>query len=91
MFCSAEKYNDENSFQQKRYRIFNKQITKSEYEAIEKPTIKLEFDKDLSSSERYQSARKNARDKLSKKEKQVFLDLPHFDQRIFKDITGIDV
>ena len=87
MFCSAKEYNDDDSFQQKRYRVFNKQLTEKEYKAIVRPTIKLEFDKDLSYSERYQSARKNARSKLSNKEKQVFLDLPHFCPIIFKDIT----
>ena len=91
MFCSAKEYNDDDSFQQKRYRIFNKQLTKKEYNAIVKPTIKLEFDKDLSYSERYQSARKNAWSKQSNKEKQQFLDLPNFSAEIFLDITGIDV
>jgi hypothetical protein len=91
MFCVAKEYNDDNSFQQKRYRIFNKQLTEKEYRAIIIPEIKLEFDKDLSYSERYQSSWKMARSKLSNKEKQQFLDLPHFNKEIFKDITGIDV
>jgi len=91
IFCSAKEYNDENSFQQKRYRIFNKQLTEKEYKGITIPKIKLEFDKDLEYSKRYQSARKNARDKLSTKEKQEFLDLPNFCPIIFKDITWIDV
>ena len=67
------------------------EISKEEYEAIVVPKIKLEFDKDLSYSERYQSARKNAWSKLSNKEKQAFLDLPHFNAEIFLDITGVDV
>lgn len=87
MFCSAKEYNDDDSFQQKRWRIFNKQITEKEYKAIIKPSIKLEFDKDLSYSERYQSAWKVARSKLSNKEKQQFLELPHFNAEIFLDIT----
>ena len=91
MFCSAKEYNDDDSFQQKRYRIFNKQLTEKEYNAIIKPSIKLEFDKHLEYSVRYQSARKNAREELGDKEKQVFLDLPYFNSEIFKDITGIDV
>ena len=44
LFCYAEEFNDENSFQQKRYRAFNKEITKEEYDKISIPKIKLEFD-----------------------------------------------
>ena len=87
IFCWAKEYNNDNSFQQKRYRIFNKQITEKEYNQIIVPRIKLEFDKDLSYDKRYQSAWKNARSKLSDKEKQKFLDLPHFDPIIFREIT----
>lgn len=34
LFCYSEKYNDDNSFQQKRYRVFNKQLTKERYEEV---------------------------------------------------------
>jgi hypothetical protein len=33
-FCWSERYNDDKSFQQKRYRIFNKEYSKSAYEKI---------------------------------------------------------
>jgi hypothetical protein len=31
LFCYSEKYNDENSFQQKRYRAFNKEVGEDRY------------------------------------------------------------
>ena len=87
MFCGVKEYNDDDSFQQKRYRIFNKEISKEEYNKIVVPKIKLEFDKDLSYDVRYNTAWKNAWDKLSKEEKEQFTNLPHFDAEIFKEIT----
>ena len=66
-FCSSEKYNDENSFQQKRYRIFNKQVSKEEYEKVKKIYNKLEFDKNESYETRFQTAFKKMWDKLDSK------------------------
>lgn len=34
LFCYSEKYNDNNSFQQKRYRVFNKQLTEKRYDEV---------------------------------------------------------
>lgn len=34
IFCYSEKFNDENSFQQKRYRAFNKEVGKDRYYEI---------------------------------------------------------
>lgn len=34
LFCYSKEYNDVNSFQQKRYRAFNKEVGKERYEAI---------------------------------------------------------
>ena len=34
IFCYSEKYNDENSFQQKRYRAFNKEVGEKRYNEI---------------------------------------------------------
>jgi hypothetical protein len=33
-FCYSESYNDENSFQQKRFRVFNKELEKEEYFSV---------------------------------------------------------
>ena len=87
LFCRAKEYNDENSFQQKRYRIFNKEISKEEYNKIVIPRIKLEFDRSLSYDVRYQRAWNIVRNKLSNTEKEQFTSLLHFDKNIFKEIT----
>ena len=34
LFCYSENYNDENSFQQKRYRVFNKEVGETRYNEI---------------------------------------------------------
>ena len=91
LFFYAEKFNDMVSFQHKRYRIFNKEISKEEYNKITIPKIKLEFDKTLAYDTRYNSAWNIARNKLSNKEKKKFTDLIHFDVEIFEKITGIKV
>ena len=90
-FCSAEKHNDENSFQQKRYRVFNTQITKEEYESISIIYSKLEFDKNESSETRFQTAFKNMWNKLDSKWRQQYLDIPHFNSDIFEFITGVKI
>ena len=87
LFCFSEKFNDENSFQQKRYRVFNKEITQEEYNKISVLEIKLEFDKSEVSSTRYQTAFKKAWNELSQDNKNKILDLPHFDKDIFFKIT----
>ena len=66
-FCSAENYNDENSFQQKRYRVFNTQITKEEYQKITIIYNKLEFNENESFGTRFKTAFKNMWNKLDSK------------------------
>ena len=90
-FCSAEKYNDENSFQQKRYRVFNTQITKEEYENINKIYNKLEFDSNEGYTTRFQTAFKKMWDNLDSKWRQQYLDIPYFDKKIFLDITWVEI
>ena len=41
LFCYSEKCNDENSFQQKRYRIFNKEVSNERYEEVKKLVISI--------------------------------------------------
>ena len=88
-FCWADEYNDEDSFQQKRYRVFNVEVKKEEYEKIKKIYNKLELDKDELCSTRFQTAFKKMWDKLSQKERQEYLDIPHFNWKGFTFITGI--
>ena len=88
-FCWSKEHNDENSFQQKRYRVFNVKVTKEEYNKIDKIYHKLEFDNDESYATRFQTAFKKMWDKLSQEEKQEYFDIPHFDWEGFTFITGI--
>jgi len=41
IFCFSENYNDNKSFQQKRYRVFNKKVDKERYFEIEKTIAKI--------------------------------------------------
>lgn len=88
-FCWSKKYNDENSFQQKRYRVFNVEVGKEEYNKIKKIYHELEFDKSESYTTRFQTAFKKMWDKLSEDEKQEYLNIPHFNWEGFTFITGI--
>ena len=71
--------------------IFNTQIDVEDYDNISIPYIKLSFDKNENTDTRYKTERIKARSKLSKKWKQAFLDLPHFNGKLFEDITWIEI
>lgn len=88
-FCWSKEYNDSDSFQQKRYRIFNKEVTKEEYFKIHKIYHKLDLDPNESYATRYQTAFKKMWEKLNQEQKQEYLDIPHFDWEGFTYITGI--
>ena len=89
-FCWSEKFNDKDSFQQKRYRVFNVEVSESEYNKIRKIYHKLEFDKDESYVTRFQTAFKKMWNDLNKEEKQGYFDIPHFNWEGFTFITGIE-
>lgn len=91
LFCRSEKCNDENSFQQKKYRVFNVEVTEEEYKKINIPKHKLVFDSKEDHETRYKTSFKNMREWLTKEQKQAFFDIPHFDAKWFQFITGIDV
>ena len=89
-FCWSKQYGDENSFQQKRYRIFNVEVTEEEYEKVNKISHKLTFDINESYETRYHTAFKKMWDNLTKYQKQAHFDIPHFDWEGFTFITGIE-
>ena len=78
-------------YQQSKYRVFNIQVTKEEYNNITKIYNKLEFDEDEDSSTRYEIAFKKMWDWLTQDKRQQYIDIPHFNAEWFKFITGIDV
>ena len=88
-FCWAKKYNDKDSFQQKRYRIFNTEVSSEEYEEVKKIYHELELNPKEGYETRFQTAFKKMWEGLSKKEKQEYLDIPHFNWEGFTFITGI--
>lgn len=69
--------------------MFNVEVWKEEYEKIKKIYNNLEFDMNENISTRYQTAFRNMRENLSKKERQEYLDIPHFNWEWFTYITGI--
>ena len=85
-FCWAERYKDENSVQQKPYRIFNTQVTKEEYEQVKKIYNQIP----LNSDESFRPAFKNMWDTLTPDQKQEYFDIPHFNWEGFTFITGIE-
>ena len=88
-FCYSENYGDEYSSRQSPFRIFNKEVSKEEYNSIIIPNILLKFDATEAQKTRFQTAFKNAWKDLDKETKKAFLTLPHFDAGIFERITGI--
>lgn len=55
LFCYSKEYNDANSFQQKRYRVFNKEVGKERYEAILKLVNEIVTQKQLTFSDGFKS------------------------------------
>ncbi len=89
-FCWSKKYNNENSFQQPRFRVFNVEVGEEEYKKIKKIHHKLEFDPSENYETRFKTAFKKMWDKLSDEEKQEYFDIPHFNWEGFTFITGIE-
>jgi hypothetical protein len=89
-FCWSKQYNDDDSFHQKRYRVFNVEVGKEEYNKIKKIYHKLEFNPGDSYNVRFQNAFKKMWVKLTPEEKQEYYDIPHFSWDGFTFITGIE-
>ena len=89
-FCWSKEHNDENSVQQKSYRIFNVEVTKEEYDKLNKLSYKIELDPNVSHKTRFHTAFKNMWDTLTTDQKQEYYDIPHFDWEGFTFITGME-
>jgi hypothetical protein len=82
IFCCSQKYNDDNSFQQKRYRAFNKEVVKKRYYEICDIVNKTLSNPDkLPLTEFWESITKEQWTKLSQ--------IPEFDKGVVEFITGI--
>lgn len=64
LFCYSEKFNDENSFQQKRYRAFNKEVGEKRYNEILEVVNKIVPQKQLSFNDGFKSVKKTQWNKL---------------------------
>ncbi len=90
LFCYSENYNDENSFQQKRYRAFNKEVGETRYyEILDKVReilkgLKLELDKN-SWSEEWK--------KVTKEQWKQLLEIPEAKdfKKGFEYISGVKI
>jgi hypothetical protein len=89
-FCYTDDKNMD-WFQQPKYRVFNKQLTKEEYNKINKVYIKLKFDENESYQTRYKTAFKNAFEKLSQEDKNKITSLPWFNKEDFKIYYWVDL
>jgi hypothetical protein len=89
-FCWSKKYNDNMSSRQKRYRVFNVEVSEEEYNKIKKIYHKLEFDPNENHKASFKTAFKKMWNTLSQKEKQEYFDIPHFNWEGFTFITGVE-
>ena len=85
IFCYSEKINDENSFQQKRYRAFNKEVGKKRYEEILKEVRNIFKDFKLNlKSKTWNKAWQDCPVEVLNKLK----DIPEYNKECVEYITG---
>ena len=99
IFCLGEgKYESRGEGYQKNHRVFNKDVSDKEYketkEKIKDIKIKLtEWIKQDDSGElkvyKHEEAWKNWLKESTEEQRQAILDIPQFDEKIFKEITGL--
>ena len=98
IFClGGGRLKSEGEGYQKNCRVFNKDVTKKEYEKIQNDlNIKLKLTEwnektKLLNVYSYTDAWNNWWNSASKKDKESITKLKQFDAEIFKEITGIDI
>ena len=89
-FCWSNEFDSTTSKQQKKYRVFNVEVSEEEYESIKKINYQLEFDKNEDYTTRFQTAFKKMWYGLSQEQKKEFYNIPHFNWEWFTFITWID-
>jgi hypothetical protein len=83
IFCWSHLFNDKNSFQQKRHRVFNKEVSIARYAEIQGIMGTILHKKSLKLAEFWQS--------LTSDQIKTITDLPEFDKDGFEYITGLKV
>ena len=86
IFCYAEKYNDDDSFQQKRYRAFNKVVGGGRYREIVN-LIKYDILKDLKLDLKDNKWKDEWR-KVTKEQWGRILEIPEADKEVIESIIG---
>ena len=89
LFCYSENYNDENSFQQKRYRAFNKEVGEERYYEI-KELIKNDILKDLK-LELNENTWKDEWKKVTPEQWSRILAIPEADKKVIEAIVGFEI
>lgn len=88
LFCYSENYNDENSFQQKRYRAFNKEVGKERYKDIKDQVNKILNDLKL---ELNQNNWTDEWKKVTKDQWKQILAIPEADKSVIEAIIGFEI
>jgi len=87
LFCFAKEYNDKDSFQQKRWRVFNQEVGEERYKEILKEVKEIMGDFKLKLKE---SDWEKEWKKLDTNKIQKLSEIKEFDWAIFTAITGIE-
>ena len=88
IFCWAKKYDDKDSFQQKRYRVFNKEVDKDRYYEIREQVNKIFKDLKL---ELGKNKWINEWKKVKNKQWKQLSEIPEFDKKIVENIIGFEL
>ena len=99
IFCLGEgKYESKGEGYQKNHRVFNKDVSEDEYKKIKKSLegIKIVLTEWIKQKDggyletyKYEEAWKNWLKESTDKQRQAILDIPQFNEKIFKEITGL--
>ena len=89
IFCQSDKYNDKNSFQQKRYRAFNKEVGKERYYKILN-LIKYDILKDIK-LELNENSWEDEWKKVSSEQWKRILAIPEADKKVIEKIIGFEL
>ncbi len=88
LFCYAENYGDEDSFQQRRYRVWNKEVEHARYLEIRNVVMDIFEDINLDLSE---NSWTEAWEEVNKEVFKELSQIPEFDREITEKITGLDL
>ena len=89
IFCQSDNLNDENSFQQKRYRAFNKEVGITRYNEIV-DLIKYDILKDLK-LELNENSWEDEWKKVSSEQWKRILAIPEADKKVIEKIIGFEL